>query len=81
ALCVAELKGMELARSVTDAPRMGGLALVRTGDEVLRVLDISSNFNDSMLWLARLTILHLVFAAIALMLGQPGSARARSSKV
>eukprot|EP00931_Biecheleriopsis_adriatica_P042003 TRINITY_DN23943_c0_g1_i1.p1 TRINITY_DN23943_c0_g1~~TRINITY_DN23943_c0_g1_i1.p1 ORF type:complete len:639 (+),score=121.00 TRINITY_DN23943_c0_g1_i1:30-1946(+) len=80
ALCVAELGGMDLARSAADAPRMGGLALVRTGDEVLRRLGIHSNFHDCMAWLVRLSCLHLLAAAAALALGQPGKASGKKQR-
>ena len=40
ALIVSELDGVTLARSAKDAPRMGGLALVRTGREVLERLGV-----------------------------------------
>lgn len=66
ALCTAELGGLDLARSAADAPRMGGLALVKSGDEVLRRLGVTNNFETSAEWLLRLSALHLVIAAIAL---------------
>eukprot|EP00434_Breviolum_minutum_P024683 symbB.v1.2.021799.t1/scaffold1905.1/size96453/3 len=45
---------------------MGGLALVKSGDEVLRRLGVTNNFETSAEWLLRLSALHLVIAAIAL---------------
>ena len=40
-LCCAELRGMELDRaSLAEAPRMGGLALVTSGDQVLERLGL-----------------------------------------
>ena len=40
-LCCAELRGLELERSsLADAPRMGGLALVTSGDQVLERLGL-----------------------------------------
>ena len=40
-LCCAELRGLELERStLSDAPRMGGLALVTSGDQVLERLGL-----------------------------------------
>eukprot|EP00439_Symbiodinium_sp_Y106_P052164 s3822_g6.t6 len=63
ALCVAELRGLDLARSAADAPRMGGLALVRSGDEVLRRLGVTNDFEMSVDWLLRLSALHLLAAA------------------
>ena len=39
-LCCLELRGMELSRSAKEAPRMGGLALVTSGDEVLERLGL-----------------------------------------
>uniref|UniRef100_A0A7S1S091 ABC-2 type transporter transmembrane domain-containing protein n=1 Tax=Alexandrium catenella TaxID=2925 RepID=A0A7S1S091_ALECA len=75
ALCVAELEGMTLARSAADAPRMGGLALIRTGDEVLRRLDVTSSFDGCMRWLAGLACLHLAAAALALKVTRPQFSR------
>lgn len=66
ALCVAELGGLDLARSAADAPRMGGLALVASGNEVLRRLDIHNSFEVSSEWLVRLSALHLLIAAFSL---------------
>lgn len=66
ALCVAELGGLDLARSAAEAPRMGGLALVKSGDEVLRRLGITNDFEASTDWLLRLSALHLFIAAVAL---------------
>ena len=41
ALCVAELRGLELEKaSLASAPRMGGLALVSSGDQVLERLGL-----------------------------------------
>mmetsp|Transcript_29690 Transcript_29690/g.44414 ORF Transcript_29690/g.44414 Transcript_29690/m.44414 type:complete len:81 (+) Transcript_29690:1-243(+) len=57
---------------------MGGLALVRTGDEVLRRLDVVSSFEGCMLWLGGLACLHLVAAAVALTLTRPRYSRASS---
>ena len=37
----------DLARSASEAPRMGGLALVTSGDEVLRRLGIERSFDFS----------------------------------
>jgi hypothetical protein len=41
ALCCAEFRGLRLERSsLLDAPRMGGLALVQSGDQVLERLNL-----------------------------------------
>eukprot|EP00435_Cladocopium_sp_Y103_P007035 s2144_g2.t1 len=56
----------DLARSAAEAPRMGGLALVKSGDEVLRRLGITNDFEASTDWLLRLSALHLFIAAVAL---------------
>ncbi|CAL1133003.1 unnamed protein product [Cladocopium goreaui] len=45
---------------------MGGLALVKSGDEVLRRLGITNDFEASTDWLLRLSALHLFIAAVAL---------------
>lgn len=79
ALCILELKGTRLALSAADAPRMGGLALVRTGDEVLSRLGIVSSFDGCVRWLVALAYLHLLGAVVALMLTRPRFARARSA--
>lgn len=75
ALCVAELRGLDLARSAADAPRMGGLALVRSGDEVLRRLGVTNDFEMCVDWLLRLSALHLLVAAVALAVNAPGRTR------
>lgn len=75
ALCISELGGMRLARNAADAPRMGGLALVRSGDEVLRRLEIVGTFEGGLLRLAALTALHLAIAAVALVAARPRSSR------
>lgn len=42
ALCCSELRGMELAKAtLRDAPRVGGLALVSSGDQVLERLGLT----------------------------------------
>merc|ERR1712194_209664 len=79
ALCILELKGKSLAFSALDAPRMGGLALVRTGDEVLARLGVVSSFDECMRWLAVLFYFHLLAAVVALILTRPRFARARSA--
>eukprot|EP00928_Gymnodinium_smaydae_P036721 TRINITY_DN25624_c0_g2_i1.p1 TRINITY_DN25624_c0_g2~~TRINITY_DN25624_c0_g2_i1.p1 ORF type:complete len:677 (+),score=144.95 TRINITY_DN25624_c0_g2_i1:33-2033(+) len=71
ALCIAELKGMRLARNAADAPRMGGLALVQSGDEVLRRLDIFGTFESCIMRLIVLAVLHFCAAALALTLTRP----------
>jgi len=70
-LCVAELGGLRLARNAADAPRMGGLALVATGDEVLRRLEVFSSFEQSLGLLVALVFLHLAVAAMLLAVGGP----------
>lgn len=47
ALCIAEYKGMDFAEdgmrwSLKDLPRMGGLALVRNGDQVIDALGLKN---------------------------------------
>lgn len=75
ALCIAELRGMHLARRAADAPRMGGLALVKTGDEVLQRLGVEGEFGDNLFALLLLAFAHLLAAAIALVLGRPRFAK------
>lgn len=76
AACTLELSGMPLARSMADAPRMGGLALVSSGDEVLRQLGVEVDFSMAMLHLAALFCLHVLLAAAALIATSPQFARA-----
>merc|ERR1712008_5331 len=75
ALCIAELRGMHLARHATDAPRMGGLALVQTGDEVLRRLGIGGEFGEKLFALLLLACTPLLAAVVALVLGRPRFAK------
>lgn len=75
ALCVAEYRGMEFAKPkkgffrtlVNDAPRMGGLALVQNGDQVLDALGLTDRtWEDSMWALAKLTGANLIFSLLGL---------------
>ena len=51
ALCCAELRGLELTpSSLASVPRMGGLALVRSGDEVLERLGLAQSTAGASLW-------------------------------
>ena len=64
ALIVSELDGVTLARSAKDAPRMGGLALVRTGREVLERLGVFDGYADAMRKMGVLAGVHLLVAGI-----------------
>ncbi len=53
ALCIAEYSGMDFAEGgkwrLGDLPRMGGLALVRNGDQVIDALGLTSKtYRDVM---------------------------------
>jgi len=59
ALCIAEFKGMEfddgkgtrwgLGRRLKDLPRMGGLALVKNGDQVLDALGLADRSYETVM--------------------------------
>ena len=73
ALCCAELRGLTLEKgSLSDAPRMGGLALVTSGDQVLQRLGLEAeSAQGACLSLARLLGLHLAAALVGLHLRRP----------
>ena len=77
ALCCAELRGLELEqRSLKDAPRMGGLALVKSGDEVLQRLGLGeASTHASCACLGKLLVAQLVVAYAGLSLTRPRYAR------
>ena len=64
ALIVSELDGVTLARSAKDAPRMGGLALVRTGREVLERLGVFDGYADAMRKMGVLAGVHLLVGVV-----------------
>lgn len=76
ALCVAEYRGMEFAKQsrrgmfrtlVNDAPKMGGLALVQNGDQVLDALGLGNiTWESSMKALGKLTGINLLISLIGL---------------
>ena len=54
ALCIAEYSGMDFAEggkswSFSDLPRMGGLALVRNGDQVIDALGLTAKTYESVM--------------------------------
>ena len=63
ALIVSELD-VTLARSAKDAPRMGGLALVRTGREVLERLGVFDGYADAMRKMGVLAGVHLLVGVV-----------------
>ena len=73
ALVTSELRGMELEQtSLKDAPRIGGLALVRSGDEVLDRLGLQDETSASCcVKLGRILAAELGVAAVALWLRAP----------
>lgn len=73
ALVCAELRGLELdERSLRDAPRMGGLALVKSGDEVLSRLGLGETTSAACcVRLARVLAAELALAYAALRLARP----------
>jgi hypothetical protein len=71
-LCCAEFRGMQLHRGgwfsrVRDAPRMGALAAVRDGDEVLAALGLGGKeWSDGVWSLAKVSAVEAVVAVLAL---------------
>lgn len=54
ALCIAEYSGMDFAEggrswNFSDLPRMGGLALVRNGDQVIDALGLTTKSYESVM--------------------------------
>eukprot|EP00814_Leptocylindrus_danicus_P009669 CAMPEP_0116011248 /NCGR_PEP_ID=MMETSP0321-20121206/4461_1 /TAXON_ID=163516 /ORGANISM="Leptocylindrus danicus var. danicus, Strain B650" /LENGTH=748 /DNA_ID=CAMNT_0003480457 /DNA_START=81 /DNA_END=2327 /DNA_ORIENTATION=- len=86
ALCIAEYRGMEFARLkkgffrtlLTDVPRMGGLALVENGDQVLDALGLAGkSWEDSMWALAKLTGANLLLCLFGLSFCSPSVINSR----
>lgn len=88
ALCLAELKDVRFAKSsggkgpgfmraLADAPKLGALAGVRNGNEVLERLGVPENFSAPMVGLGSLGALHLLAGLVALIATAPRFARAR----
>ena len=73
ALCCAELRGLELApSSLASVPRMGGLALVRSGDEVLERLGLAqSTAGASLHHLALVTAAECAVALVGMAVTTP----------
>ena len=76
ALCVAEFRGIEFVKQtrrgifrtlVSDAPKMGALALVQNGDQVLDALGLTNiTWESSMKALGKLTGVNLLLAFLGL---------------
>jgi len=74
ALCVEEYKGKSFVNEKTskwkmlqDLPKMGGLALVQNGDQVLEALALESKtYNGVMKRLSLLSVLNLLISLIGL---------------
>jgi len=82
ALCISELKDLELAkkkggflRQLADAPQMGALAGIRSGNEVLDKLGILTSFEEPLKCLGLLAGLHLAASAAALIMAAPRFAK------
>lgn len=72
ALCVGELRGLKLdAGSLKDAPRVGALALVQSGDEVLDRLGLRETPRQCGVRLMQLLATECAVAAIGLWLMRP----------
>jgi len=73
-LVIAEYKGMKFDDDgqrwrVRDLPKMGGLALVRNGDQVIDALGLSSKTYNGVMWdLATVSAFNLVVSWIGLSL-------------
>ena len=84
ALCLTELKDLPFARmkggwikQIAEGPKMGGLAGVHSGNDVLEKLGILTEFTETLSMLATLALLHLLAAAVALIVAAPRFARAQ----
>ena len=83
ALALGEYPGMEFVkeqrrfgwfRKLRDLPRMGGLALVQNGDQVIDALGLQGKtFRESMVRLATLTAGNLILSWLGLLLRQHSS--------
>lgn len=68
ALCIAEYKGMDFGEdgtrwSLKDLPRMGGLALVRNGDQVIDALGLTNkSYEDVMHSMAVVCAMNLLLS-------------------
>ncbi len=78
ALVTAEFRGMTFEKdrdfwgNLKQLPRMGGLAMVRDGDEVLDALGLgSANYDEIMNNMAKLSGVFLVFSWLGLAFGGP----------
>ncbi len=78
ALVTAEFRGMTFEKdrdfwgNLKQLPRMGGLALVRDGDEVLDALGLgNANYDEIMKNMAKLSGVFLVFSWLGLAFGGP----------
>lgn len=78
ALVTAEFRGMTFDKdrdfwgNLKELPRMGGLAMVRDGDEVLDALGLgTANYDEIMNNLAKLSGVFLLFSWLGLAFGGP----------
>lgn len=68
ALCIAEYEGMDFSEdgmqwSWRDLPRMGGLALVRNGDQVIEALGLQNkNYSGMMKRMLILSVSNLILS-------------------
>ena len=74
-LCISEYKGMEFSRKgyglfktiASDAPKMGAMAMVQNGDQVLNALGLQeSTWEQSMHMLGRLTGANILISLLGL---------------
>ncbi|CAK9063509.1 unnamed protein product [Durusdinium trenchii] len=80
ALCQSELQGAVLAPSASEAGKLGGVALLRSGDVFLERLGVSHAYQEAITCLLALLFFHLLLAAILLVAMKPRFQRARPSK-
>ncbi|CAK9063508.1 unnamed protein product [Durusdinium trenchii] len=80
ALCQSELQGAVLAPSASEAGKLGGVALLRSGDVFLERLGVSHAYQEAITCLLALLFFHLLLAAILLVAMKPRFQRARPER-
>ena len=77
ALCISELRGMNFERgSIGEAPKIGALAMVTTGDQVLSKLGLENRtYRQAMMNLARILAAEVSVAILGLAFQRPNFLR------